>query len=341
MGSSSRQAGREPSEEPTIPQKRRYTLNLSSEKKKDSLLTHSGYDPTIALIASASDIGRVRTINQDECGDFQHPESGVRLLLVADGMGGHRGGEVASQMAVRRMGEVFQEDSTVEPSRLLEHAFNEANQVIFERSSNESELAGMGTTAVALLLDGSPAATLAHVGDSRAYRMREGQLEQLTADHSVVGELVKRGQLSLEEARHHPQSNEILRALGTRNEVQIELTPIDIMRGDRFLLCSDGLSGMLSEPQISEILSEGHPQEIAEKLIEEANQAGGMDNVTVQVVVLPRPKSEDGITRAPSDGKNPGAAAAGPWLRWAITLILLAGILALLLLGLEDPANSP
>ena len=171
--------------------------------------------------------------------------------------------------------------------------------------------------------------------------MRGGQFEQLTADHSVVGELVRRGQLSAEEARHHPQSNEILRALGTREDVDIEITRVDIQPGDRFLMCSDGLSGMLSDQAIAQELSTNPTPEIPQRLIELANEAGGMDNITVQIAVVPEKEADTETTVTALELGAPGAAATGPWLRGLIALLLVAGVLTLLLLGSESPQPSP
>jgi len=310
----------------------------TDEEKADPWPTHIAYDPTYAKVVSASDIGRVRTLNQDDCGEFQDTDSGIRLLVVADGMGGHRGGEVASQMAVQKMGDVFEQSAHPSSKEILAEAFREANESIFERANHESELSGMGTTAVALILDGRNEAYLAHVGDSRAYRMRKGQLEQLTDDHSVVGELVRGGQLSPEEARHHPQSNEILRALGTRPDVDIEFTLIDVRAGDRFLMCSDGLSGMLSDQAIAAALVEGSAEEVTQRLIELANEAGGTDNITVQVAFLPDPDPETTVTAL--ELPDSSAAATGPWLRWAIAFLLVVGVLTLLILGGGNPSPS-
>ena len=312
----------------------------SDQEKADPRPSQIAYDPTGARIVSLSDIGRVRTLNQDDCGDFQDPETGVHLLVVADGMGGHRGGEVASQMAVQEMGNVFDQSPHPPPQELLAQAFKEANEKIFERADHESELSGMGTTAVALILDGQPNAYLAHVGDSRAYRMRGGRLEQLTDDHSVVGELVRGGQLSAEEARHHPQSNEILRALGTRPDVNIEFTRVDVRAGDRFLLCSDGLSGMLSDQVIASALAEGPAEEITQRLIELANEAGGTDNITVQIAFLPEPEAELETTVTALGLTDLSAAATGPWIRWTIAFLLVVGVLTLLILGAENPSPS-
>ena len=313
----------------------------NDHKTADSGPQQAAYDPAGSTVVSASDIGRVRNLNQDDCGEFRNAETGTCLLVVADGMGGHRGGEVASQMAVQQIGDVFERGTSTDPESLLAEALREANQCIFERANNEDELAGMGTTAVALVLDGQGEAVVAHVGDSRAYRMRGGQFEQLTADHSVVGELVRRGQLSAEEARHHPQSNEILRALGTREDVDIEITRVDVQPGDRFLMCSDGLSGMLSDHAIAQELSSNPAQEVPRRLVELANEAGGMDNITVQIAVVPDEEADTETTVTALELGAPGAAATGPWLRGLIALLLVAGVLTLLLLGSESPQPSP
>ncbi|MCH2187190.1 protein phosphatase 2C domain-containing protein, partial [Myxococcota bacterium] len=141
----------------------------------------------------------------------------------ADGMGGHRGGEVASRLAVEEVGAAFHAEAGRAPEEILSEAFERANRKIFERAERDASLSGMGTTGVALLLSEDTGAWVAHVGDSRLYRLRRGEMKLLTSDHSVVGELVRRGQISLEEARVHPQSNEILRAIGTRLSLQVDL----------------------------------------------------------------------------------------------------------------------
>ncbi len=266
------------------------------------------------LIASATDIGRVRSVNQDSYGQFDDAVRGYRLLFVADGMGGHRGGEVASQLAVKSVAEVF-ESSAAQPDDLLRSAFEAANLEIFETASQDPELAGMGTTGVGLILTGESRTWIAHVGDSRAYRLRGGSLIQLTADHSVVGELVQRGQLTPEQARVHPQSNEILRALGTQAGVEVELTDVDIEPGDVFLLCSDGLSGMLPDSRIADALSGKEPEQVAASLVELANEAGGMDNITVQIAVIPS---------AP-EVSTPGGMPSV--IRWTLALALFASAL--------------
>jgi len=301
------------------------------------------YDLADLDIASETDVGRLRSANQDAFGEFEDGAGTWQVLFVADGMGGHRGGEVASQLAVDCVGEHFANSETA-PAERLRSALESANARIHEKSQAQSELAGMGTTGVGLVLTGESVGWIAHVGDSRAYRLRGGELEPLTSDHSVVGELVRRGQLTPDEARVHPQSNEILRALGTHHEVDVELRSVDVEPGDQFLLCSDGLWGELSDPEIAEALRSAPPGLSASKLVELANDAGGSDNITLQIAAIPdwRPRSAgsraqppatvDDVTSAPVrdvQGEQPGASR---WVRWVLVIVLLAA-LALVLFG--------
>ena len=281
-------------------------------------------------------VGRVRTVNQDAYGEWTDAARGMRLFFVADGMGGHRGGEVASRLAVEQVGLAFKEDEGAAPE-LLKNAFERANGEIFETARRDLELTGMGTTGVALALTGERLGWVAHVGDSRAYRFRDGKLEQLTDDHSVVGELVRRGQLTSEEARIHPQSNEILRAIGTQPEIETEITRIDVEPGDRYMLCSDGLSGMLSDDAIAEVVGSTPPADAVARLIELANEAGGSDNITVQIAVVP----EATVSAGPKDAgarevPSSEAAAAGSLVRWAVAIVLIAAILLILFGGSDS-----
>jgi serine/threonine protein phosphatase PrpC len=297
----------------------------------------SRFDLSKVVTSGETDVGMVRTANQDAFGEFRSTERPLCVLFVADGMGGHRGGEVASRIAVESVGESL-EGSESADGEILVKALEVANHKVFEASCEDAELAGMGTTGVALALTGDPSTFVAHVGDSRAYRIRDKQLELLTADHSVVGELVRRGQLTPEEARVHPQSNEILRSIGTQPEVEVELTPVEARPGDRFLLCSDGLSGMLPDDRIAEVLDEESPDAAVRRLIDLANEAGGTDNITVQIADIPLEGESDRVANAGAqESASPGgeAAAAGSWVRWAVA-ILLVGTLLLLLFGRPD-----
>ena len=279
-------------------------------------------------------VGRVRRINQDDYGEWRNPKAQRHLIFVADGMGGHRGGEVASQMAVEEVGLTFKAKADHAPQEVLSEAFQRANRAIFERAQTDSSLSGMGTTGVALLLTGSRKAWVAHVGDSRLYRLRGGEMELLTSDHSVVGELVRRGQITLEEARVHPQSNEILRAIGTRLSLQVDLKEIDVQHADRFLLCSDGLTGMLPDHEIEEVLRSKSVQAAVIELIEFANEAGGSDNITLVIAETP---STSAGSRRPS-GPGPEPAVSGSGIRWLVLLALIGGLL-FLFLGGSDPGS--
>jgi protein phosphatase len=229
-------------------------------------------------------------------------DAGYRLLIVADGMGGHRGGEVASQTTVNAVGEVFQR-GVENPVQALCEAFTLANQRVYEMAAKEADLTGMGTTGVALLIGPARTGWVAHVGDSRAYRIREGCFEPLTHDHSWVIEEVRHSRLTPEEAAVHPRKNVLTRSIGVDATIEVDIAETDLEPGDRFLLCSDGLWGEVSEEQIAEVLISQEPDQAVQTLVELANTNGGPDNITVQVAVVPsRIAAEDPeTTLAPED----------------------------------------
>ena len=233
----------------------------------------------------ATDIGRVREGNEDSY--LVEPP----LYAVADGMGGHRGGEVASHLAL----ETVEERARADQGTLADQV-RAANRAVYERSQQDREVTGMGTTLTAAkLVEGT--LLLAHVGDSRAYLLRGGALRQLTDDHTLVNRMVKAGEITTDEADVHPHRNVLTRALGTEPEVQVDVSEVPLMDGDRALLCSDGLFGMVTEDQIQAILEvEPDPQKAAERLIRAANSAGGVDNITV-VVLDARRRRRDGRRR--------------------------------------------
>jgi len=249
------------------------------------------------LAAAASHRGRVRTANEDSFGICA--EEG--LFVVCDGMGGAAAGEVASRVAVdavlkslcgpRKAAAARDTDpgligdsSNSEFSVLLRDAVSDANHLVFSQAANDSRLHGMGTTLVALLVQGSKV-WVAHVGDSRCYRYRDGALEQLTRDHSLVDEQVKLGQLTREEADRSPLRNVITRAVGSQRSVSTEISEIQTEPGDLFLLCSDGLTRELPDGRIETILKQTPDLDaICKHLIDAANDAGGRDNVTCVVV---------------------------------------------------------
>jgi len=227
----------------------------------------------VARSAVATHAGRKRRLNEDAY--VCEPP----LFAIADGMGGARAGEVASGLAAAALQENQVNGTGAERVVALMQA---ANRSVYERSSRDADVAGMGTTmTVALVEDAS--ITFGHVGDSRAYVLRDGELEQLTDDHSLVAELVRGGKLSAEEAEHHPQRSVITRALGTDPDVDVDTFTVEGRRGDVFVLCSDGLTDMLADDEIGAVLSERREslEEAANELVRRANKAGGQDNITV------------------------------------------------------------
>jgi protein phosphatase len=273
-------------------------------------------------VGARTDVGRVRKGNEDSY-SAEEP-----LFAVADGMGGHQGGEVASSVALEVLG-------TGEGT--LEELVREANDEVFRRAAKDPGLSGMGTTLTALRHEGT-VLRLAHVGDSRAYLLRDETIQRLTKDHTVVERLVDEGRLTAEEAEIHPQRSILTRALGVDQAVQVDQGAIEPRVGDRLLLCSDGLTGMVDEAGITRILTEhAEPQQAADALVEAANEAGGQDNITAVVIdVL------DGSSEVPAavGAKAPPVArrteAARPvdrrriprglvWL--AVVLVVVAGAL--------------
>ena len=243
------------------------------------------------IIASVqTDTGCVREANEDSGRHVlpNDPETRTRkgtLTIVADGMGGHASGEVASQMAVELISEYYYGDAENPAPDALGKAVARASAEIYEYSTTDENLFGMGTTVIALVLQNGQAFS-AHVGDSRLYRLHGNEMEMLTMDHSQVMEMVKHGIISMEEARHHDDKNVILRAVGTQPEVEVEVSePFAAGAGDEFLLCSDGLCDMLEDEEIRQIWAANRDVHTAcETLIEEAKRRGGHDNITVGIV---------------------------------------------------------
>ena len=231
--------------------------------------------PAVRLrVGTATDVGRHRTSNEDA---FLSDDA-RRLYAVADGMGGHRAGEVASSTALESL------DVTVGDGTDLAAAIEEANAAVWRKALDNPEMRGMGTTLTAVRIDGATA-LVGHVGDSRAYLMRDGALTRVTDDHSLVEQLVREGRLTPEEAATHPQRSVITRALGVDDAVEVDTYSIDLHTADRLLLCSDGLTSMISDEAISRLLRRARdPQQAAQALVDAANQAGGDDNITVVVV---------------------------------------------------------
>ncbi len=233
----------------------------------------------ILRAAARSDVGLKRRANED-CYALA---ADLGLYLVADGMGGHTAGQVASELAsegaVRALRTL--EDAAASLAEKLRYAVAAANREIFSTSQEKPELTGMGTTLVALLVGGERIA-LAHVGDSRAYLVRGGKIRQLTDDHSLVAELVRRREITEHAARGHPHRHVLTRALGVRRTVEPDLAELTPAVGDTFVLCSDGLTGHVADPEIAEVVAREEDLDAAcERLISLANSRGGEDNITV------------------------------------------------------------
>lgn len=226
-----------------------------------------------------TDVGRVRRANEDAY--WVSPP----WFAVADGMGGHAAGEVASELAIESVRQILQ-SSTGAAEELIPAAVRHANATVWHRSRSEPALKGMGTTLTLLKLE-SGRCVIGHVGDSRCYLFRGKTLRQLTDDHSVVAELVRTGTLSANEALEHPQRNLLTRALGVGPDVKPDILIEEVQPGDKLVLCTDGLTSMLSDDELCEIVSSSLPPDtLASRLVHRANERGGSDNITVVIIQL-------------------------------------------------------
>jgi protein phosphatase len=247
--------------------------------------------------AYRTDTGRQRSANEDSL-FTRNP-----VFVIADGMGGAQAGEVASKAAA----EAFDAELPAEPpERFLERTIKAANRAIHEQARRDPSLTGMGTTTTAAIVDAAKEeVAIGHVGDSRAYRLRAGKLERMTRDHSLVEEMRRKGQITEAQAEEHPQRSIITRALGPEPEVEVDLQTVPAQAGDVFLLCSDGLTTMLGDEQIAHLLGRASTMQAAVRtLVDEANRAGGRDNITVILFQL-----EDAATPAAAPE---GATLIGP-----------------------------
>jgi serine/threonine protein phosphatase PrpC len=262
---------------------------------------------TVLRSGSATDVGRVRNVNED-----RSLES-LTLFAVADGMGGHAGGEVAAGLAIEALESGFSRSPTIDG---LVAAIKEANRAVWERGVDDQALRGMGTTVIAAALvatEDGDRLVLANVGDSRAYRFSDHSLTQLSVDHSVAEELVARGELSPAEADVHPHRHILTRALGITPSVEVDVWQVVPVEGDRYLLCSDGLSNEVQPEVMSDVLSSvREPRAAAETLVGLANDSGGPDNITAVVVdvLVGEPEDASSVDETVADDLT-GAVAAG------------------------------
>jgi protein phosphatase len=236
-------------------------------------------------VAARTDVGRIRAGNEDSL--YADASESRGLFIVADGMGGHAAGEVASEMAVAIIAEELQRVESADApdaSGRVADALRRANEAIYRRTVLESDKQGMGTTASVLLVSDA-GYVIGQVGDSRIYLLREGALRQLTKDHSYVQEQVDAGFLTPEQARYHPYSNVITRCVGANDSVEPDVFSGTIQTGDVFLVASDGLTGMVEDRRLQQLLaSNAAPRRVVDALIAEANGRGGLDNITAVLV---------------------------------------------------------
>ncbi len=289
-------------------------------------------------VAAISDTGRVREANEDSF--LVDPE--LFVFAVADGMGGHVAGEIASATAIETV------RASVASGVGIENAIRNAHAAVKKKSASEDQLSGMGTTLTALGFSSDKELVIAHVGDSRAYVLHrqlmddvaensDTELVRITKDHSLVEELVDAGEITEEEANVHPRRSVITRALGIEGEVDVDTTPIPFLKGDRYLLCSDGLTSMVRDDQITHVLrTEKTPNDCARELVSRANQAGGTDNITVVIIdvhdpdiLAPEmaPVAESIAAVEPAKGIHYKKGGISFGVRIALSIIAVIGIL--------------
>ena len=238
--------------------------------------------------AIKSDVGQRRKVNEDAAGYFES-KNHIPLMMVCDGIGGHNAGEIASAMALMSIGQAWEKtefNDIEEVYQWLIKKITEANEAIFTRSAQYEDLYGMGTTVVVASIIGNQL-MIANVGDSRAYVLRNFQLKQLTEDQSLVNALLKSGEITPEEAENHPNKNIVTQSLGVTSSVEIDFVRMTIKNEDTLILCSDGLSDMLSLEEIRNVMNHySDVEQQVEKAVQEANEAGGRDNITVAIAKI-------------------------------------------------------
>lgn len=286
-------------------------------------------------IAVRSDVGRVRSENQDfaiTTTSEDVPLEHGYLMVVADGMGGHKGGATASRLAANSIKNSYLASTGDDVAASLRDAIERANAEIHAEAQSNPELEGMGTTASALVVLGSRA-WIGHVGDSRIYRVRAGAIEQLTDDHSLVATMVKEGLLTAEEAEVHPRRNVLQRSMGVASEVDVDVVgPLELEDGDRFVLCSDGLHGLVRNAEILDLAERLDVESAADELIRAALDRGAHDNVTLIVASTDEKVAggADGPNATDSDAaedrkqKRSSLGRSGCFLRWALIVLVLA-----------------
>lgn len=230
-----------------------------------------------------SDIGSVRKMNQDFMYFSKEPIGQLpNLFIVADGMGGHKAGDYASRMSVENFIDYMMKAPPDTPIRVVDDGIHYINELVLEKARQHSELSGMGTTFVAAFIM-DQTLYVANVGDSRLYLV-DSEIHQVTEDHSYVGAMVRAGEITTDEARHHPDKNIITRAIGASWDIRVDFFEVDLQPGDRILMCSDGLSNMVDDPGLLEIITNTPMEKVTDALIDEAKANGGLDNITAIVI---------------------------------------------------------
>jgi serine/threonine protein phosphatase PrpC len=305
---------------------------------------------------SLTNVGKVRSANEDNLGEAQTPNG--HLFVVCDGMGGHVGGAHASSIAVNSLIEYFQREVYDNVIQAIDHALSFANEQIYASALSNPDLKGMGTTAVVLLLRDEEC-FIGHVGDSRIYLRSNGILNRITKDHSFVQTLVDSGVIDDEDAENHPNKNQILQALGIAPSVKatISQSPILPKAGDMFLLCSDGLNGMVNDRDIEHIMQEDNLLVTTENLITAALNGGGYDNITASLILIeesahsssrfvhfnPKPKKIDMTSTQPFGGETiPSAPAKSklPYFIGGAVVLLGACVAVMMMIGKEEVAKG-
>jgi len=239
-------------------------------------------------VFTKTDVGQARSMNQDSLLVSENNDKGLNLYILADGMGGYKGGEIASKVAVTAVQKYITEKfDTISKDKesildLIDDSIDFANSAIYDESEQDEELQDMGTTLEVLLIYKSKV-YIGHIGDSRIYRIRKGKMKKITTDHSYVEQLVKDGTITKEEAQNHPKKNMLMKALGCTPYVEPDLMVKGFLKGDALLMCSDGLTNMVKEQEIYEYVKEDI-ETCCDKLVQRANEMGGYDNITVIVI---------------------------------------------------------
>lgn len=282
---------------------------LELEAEWEKLVERAKTIHPVIKMGARTDLGRIRENNEDKF-DFFEPEDldtlAVKgsLYAVADGMGGHAAGQIASEMALKTLIKTYYADKSPDVAGSLHRAVFEANSLIYDAAQMIVERSGMGTTLTAVVIRGDTA-YIAQVGDSRAYLIRDDRIRQVTEDHSWVAEQVRRGAITEEEAQYSPFRNVITRSLGNMPTVEVDIIAEDIQIGDTFVLCSDGLSGNLTPEDIRSLTSGKSPSQAAYDLVDAANERGGTDNITTVVFTI-KDIIRDGETQTPKEAPKKG-----------------------------------